>query len=141
MSLVADTGGLYALFDADDRHHVEVKKVVERERGIIILPALVLAELDYLLLAHLGVDAELGLLEDIASGAFVLEPLTSEDVARCREILERYRDLKPGLADASVVATCERLGITRVLTLDERDFRVLQPTSGRPFTLLPADDA
>ena len=34
MTLVADTGGLYALFDADDKHHAAVRKIVEREPGL-----------------------------------------------------------------------------------------------------------
>ena len=47
MALVADTGALYALYDADDLHHAAVRQVVEGERGPIILPVVILAELDY----------------------------------------------------------------------------------------------
>jgi hypothetical protein len=46
--------------------------------------------------------------------------------------VESYPDLKPGLAHAAVVATAEDLGIHRILTLDERDFRVLRPSAARP---------
>ena len=59
MALVADTGALYALYDADDLHHAAVRQVVEGERGPIILPVVILAELDYLLREFLGVKAEL----------------------------------------------------------------------------------
>jgi predicted nucleic acid-binding protein len=41
--------------------------------------------------------------------------------------------------DASVIATAERLGTLRILTLDERDFRAVRSQSGQPFVLLPAD--
>lgn len=45
MALVADTGALYALYDADDLHHAAVRQVVEGERGVIIIPVVILAEL------------------------------------------------------------------------------------------------
>jgi predicted nucleic acid-binding protein len=43
------------------------------------------------------------------------------------------------LADASVIATAERLGTRRILTVDERHFRVVRASDGKPFILLPAD--
>jgi predicted nucleic acid-binding protein len=43
------------------------------------------------------------------------------------------------LADASVITTADRLGIRRILTVDERDFRAVQSGRGIPFTLVPAD--
>ena len=61
------------------------------------------------------------------------------DVAAAVEIIERYRDLDIGLTDASLVVLAGRYGTERILTLDERHFRVLRAPSGRPFTLLPAD--
>jgi predicted nucleic acid-binding protein len=138
MTLVADTGGLYALYDADDVHHASVRQVISQERGTLIVPTVILAELDYLLREFLGVDAELDFLAGLASGAYTLEPLTAADLARCRELIAMYRDLDLGLVDAAVIATAERLGIDRILTVDERDFRVVRPRN-RPFVLLPAD--
>jgi predicted nucleic acid-binding protein len=37
------------------------------------------------------------------------------------------------------MATAERLGIRRILTVDERHFRVVRSADGKPFQLLPAD--
>lgn len=139
MTVVADSGAIYALYDADDKHHASVRAAIEAEPGAIVLPIIALAELDYLLMEFLGVDAELDFLADLSQGAFALESVSQADLDRCREILSAYRDLKPGLVDASVVAVAERLSHTRILTVDERHFRVLQPRSGKPFTLLPAD--
>jgi uncharacterized protein len=138
VSLVADTGGLYALFDADDAHHQAVRRVVEQERGAILVPVPILGELDYLLREFLGVDAELDFLDGVIGGAFTLEPFTPPDLARCREIIAAYRDLDLGLVDAAVMAVAERLRIRRILTVDERDFRAVKPRHGH-FILLPAD--
>ena len=38
MALICDTGGVYAMHDADDPHHAAVKFVVEVERGPLLLP-------------------------------------------------------------------------------------------------------
>ena len=138
MTLVADTGGLYALFDADDTYHEAVRQVIEQERGPLIVPTVILAELDYLLREFLGVDAELDFVDSLIRGAFTLEPLTAVDLARCRELIEGYRDLDLGLADAAVIATAERLNLRRILTVDERDFGAVKPRHGA-FVLLPAD--
>jgi hypothetical protein len=138
MTLVADFGALYALYDADDDHHEAVQQIVAHERGSIIVPTAILSEIDYLLREFLGVDAEIDFLDGLIAGAYMLEPLIRADLDRCRELIATCRDLDLGLADASVIATAERLGITRILTVDERDFRAVRPKTG-PFTLLPAD--
>ena len=49
------------------------------------------------------------------------------------------RDLDLGLADASVIATAERLEVYRILTVDERDFRAVRTVRGDSLVLLPAD--
>ncbi len=139
MSLIADTGGLYGLFDADDKHHEAIRSIVAAESGPIVVPAAILGELDYLLREYLGVEAELNFLDNLISGAFTLEPLTSEDLVRSRELIAQYRDLDLGLADSAVIATAERLGVHRILTVDLRDFRAVKPRTGSPFVLLPAD--
>ena len=79
--------------------------------------------------------AELRFLHDITIGAFTLEPFTSADVHRCRDLLQTYADLKLGLADAAVITTADRLGIRRILTVDQRDFRAVQSSRGTPFVL------
>ena len=139
MALIADSGAVYALYDVADRHHNAVVRVLDEEPGLIYLPVALVAELDYLLREFLGIDAELSFLEDLAEGAYSLEPFLEEDLKRCRELIAKYRNLDLGLADASVMATAERLEVYRILTVDERDFRAVRSKSGQPFLLLPAD--
>lgn len=139
MTLVADSGALYALYDADDRHHLAVRKVIETHRGSIIIPVAILAEVDYLLREFLNIDAELDFLASLQDGAFELASLTDSDLERCRELIAKYRNLDLGLADAAVIATAERLGAHQILTVDERDFRIVVSKQGKAFSLLPAD--
>jgi uncharacterized protein len=138
-SIVVDSGAVYALYDADDLHHAGVRAVIEQHRGPLVLPLVLLSEIDYLLREFLGVDAELDFLASVDSGAFALEPFTGSDLTRARELIAAYRDRDLGLADAAVVATAERLRVHHLLTVDERDFRAVVPADGRPFALLPAD--
>jgi predicted nucleic acid-binding protein len=139
MAVVCDTGAVYALYDADDDHHFECRAFVEAERGPLLLPVVLLAEIDYLLSTRLGSDAALKFLESLASGAFTLVGVSHEDLTRCRELMSQYRDLPLGLADASVVATAGRLQIQRILTVDQRHFRAIQPRGLPHLIILPAD--
>lgn len=139
MALICDTGGVYALHDADDAHHARAMAAIEREPGPFWLPVILMAEIDYLLTTRLGVDAALDFLESVEQGEFTLTPLLGEDLTRCRELVGQYRDLGLGLADASVAATAERLKLRRLLSVDERHFRAVQPRGLDHFILLPFD--
>ena len=139
MPLIAASGAVYALYDARDRHHARVAEVVKNENGALVIPMAILAEIDYLLRVRLGSRAVGRFLEGIAIGGFTLEPFTAHDLSRCQTLLKMYPALDLGLADASVIATADRKGIRRILTVDLRDFRVVRAADGKPFTLLPAD--
>jgi uncharacterized protein len=139
MALICDTGAVYAIYDADDLQHGAVKAAVEAEPGALLLPVVLLAEIDYLLSQRLSIDAALDFLESVERGALTLVMPSEDDLIRCRDLMVRYRDLNVGIADASVVATAERLGIQRLLTLDERHFRTIKPRTFSHFILLPAD--
>jgi uncharacterized protein len=47
------------------------------------------------------------------------------------------RNLDLGAADASIVALAERLGVTRIATVDRRDFTVVRPKHVPALELLP----
>ena len=109
------------------------------EAETLVTTELVVAEADYLILERLGLDVELAFLEDLARGTFVVECLTREELRLAREVVERYGSLRLGLADASLVVLAQRYRSHRLLTLDERAFRTVQPLQGGSFIVLPAD--
>lgn len=137
--IVLDTSGLLAAIDANQRHHQQTRAALEADPGPYLLSPFVLAEIDYLVSRHVGPDAELALLQEVAGGSYTLEPFSSEDVEVAAEVIETYRDLNVGLADASIAVLAARHDMTRVLSLDERHFRAMRPLQGESFTLLPAD--
>ena len=137
--IIADTSGLLAAMDPDEQHHEACRAVVENHPEPLVVSPFVLAELDYLIRSKLGIDAELVMLDDMAAGAYQLAEMLPADVAACRSLIARYRDLDLGLADASNMILASRLRTTSILTLDERHFRAVRTSNGRPFRLLPAD--
>jgi predicted nucleic acid-binding protein len=141
VALIVDAGALYAQADADEPRHAEVAQILRGERELLVTTELAIAEADYMILDRLGPDVELAFVDDLVSGTFVVECLTRDDLARARGVVERYRDLRLGLADASLVVLAQRHGTTRILSFDERAFRTVAPLQGGTFTVLPADAA
>jgi uncharacterized protein len=139
VTLIADTGPLYAHADRRDPDFAAVLGTIDQERGDIVVSAFAAAEVDYLLLRDFGVDVEASFVADLASGAFRLESLTRRELAEAHRQVLRYRDLELGLADASLVVLAGRFATTRLLTFDERHFRAVEPLQGGRFTLLPMD--
>jgi predicted nucleic acid-binding protein len=48
-----------------------------------------------------------------------------------------HADARIGFVDASAVALAERLGVSRILTLDRRDFGLVRPRHVGAFLILP----
>lgn len=137
--VLIDTSGLLAALFADQDGHRECAAALLAADGPLVLSPFVLAELDYLIGRLDGVDSQLALLDEVSRGAYELVTFSAHDVGLARSIAGRYRDLRVGLADASIVVLARRLSETDVLTLDERHFRVL--AAEHPLRLLPADVA
>lgn len=139
MALVVDAGALYAQADADEPRHAAVAEILRAERESLITSELAVAEADYLILERLGVNVELAFIEDLAAGTFEVECLTRDELRVARRLVEQHRDLRIGLADASLVVLADRFRTTRLLSFDERAFRTVAPLGGGTFTILPAD--
>lgn len=139
--IVVDTSGLLAVLDEGQAKHRQALAAIGSPHPALLLSPFVLAELDYLLTTRVGQQAERSLLNQVAGGSLALEPFGADDVGRADEIIERYEDLRLGLADASIVVLAERYDVLEVLTLDERHFRAVRGPGGKPFRLLPADAA
>jgi predicted nucleic acid-binding protein len=111
--------------------------LLETDPGPLAVPILVVTEVVYLLATRLGHAAEVRFLGDLASGAFVIVEVHPDDWLRIAELVSTYRDLGLGTVDASIVAVAERLGSTRIATLDRRDFGAVRPQHVAAFELLP----
>ena len=137
MAVVADTGPLYALADADDEFHSTVKTWAGKNKEAVIVPGSVVVEVCYLVLEHLGPAAEIAFLQSLANREMLLEQPTAKDLERSTQILKQYRDSQFGMVDATVMAMAERLNVQTVLTLDHRHFSIYRPQHVNLFTLVP----
>ena len=137
--ILVDASGLLSALFSDQRHHEACAAALLNAAPPLIVSPFVLAEADYLITKYAGIPVELEFLADVAAGAYEVAPLGASDVGRAVQVVDRFRNLDVGLADASVVVLAERYGTTDVLTLDERHFRSLRTENGKPFRLLPVD--
>jgi predicted nucleic acid-binding protein len=137
--ILLDTSGLLSALDESQRHHADCATLLNGAAPPLLLSPFVLAELDYLLMRHIGQHAQTALLEEVARGAYQLELFDAADIARAKTVIDRYADLQIGLADASIVVLAERHAVSEVLTLDERHFRAMRIEKRKRFRILPFD--
>ena len=70
-----------------------MRKAIDYEPEAIIVPIVILAELDYLPREFLEVYTDLGFPKAVGSNAFALELFITTDLERCRELISDYCDL------------------------------------------------
>lgn len=137
MALICDTGPLYAAMDIADQDHVACARLLETTDEQVLVPAPVVVELDWLVGQRLGPDAFLSFLADSLDGLLEVVDLQTQDYLRVRELLDRYRDLALGFVDAAVLSVVERLGETKLATLDHRHFTIVRPRHVPAIRLVP----
>ena len=137
MALICDTGPLYAAMDVADQDHDACSRLLESINEPVLVPSPVVVELDWLAGQRLGPDAFLRFLADAEDGRLDFVDLQPQDLARVRELLDRYRDLSLGFVDAAVLAIVERLGEPKLATLDHRHFTIVRPRHVPALQLVP----
>jgi predicted nucleic acid-binding protein len=105
----------------------------------VIVPALVLTEVDYFLRQERPAMRKLiaELLDP--STTYELEPVIPTDLVRAMEIDARFANLELGLVDATVATVAERRRQYRVLTIDRTHFSAVRvgPHFKQALTLVP----
>ena len=139
MTLIIDAAPLVALADTADRMREPVRAVLATEKGPLVIPAPVTAEIDYLLGVHHGGLARRRFIADLAAGRFTVAGLERADYQTVIDLETRYADLDLGLADCALVVLAARYQTDRILSFDERHLRAVAPLRGGAFTLVPFD--
>ena len=131
--IIADTGFWLALANTADRHHARAREALDGLDEGLITTWPVMTETCHLLLARLGIQAQLAFISSAERSAFEIVQLNNEHLARIGELMRKYRDLPMDLADASLVVLAEILGSGRILSTDPRDFRTYRWKNRKPF--------
>ncbi len=137
MKVIVDTSFLIASVNRKDVRHMDCARIVRSLTDTVIVPVTVLPEAGYLIDKQLGHTALRRFLLGMIASDMVVEQVGKPDLVRSHAILEQYADARVDFVDATIVALAERLGVTRVLTLDQRHFRLFRPAHCPAFELLP----
>lgn len=128
-------GPLYAVVDEDDDYHSVARATLERAELRLVIPALVVAEVTYMVGRRLGPSLEADFLRGLEG--FDVHGPAPEDFLRMADLVEQYGDFPLGGTDASVIALAERLGTHAVVTFDRRHSAAVRPQHCRVLYLLP----
>ena len=137
MTAILDTSFLLATTNTKDRNHRRVLNVARTINDPLILPVSVIPEVCYLIASRLGHKAMRLFLKQLIASDTILESITTTDLQRVTEILDKYADSQLDFVDATLIVIAERRNITRILTLDRRDFTIVRPKHCSHFEILP----
>ncbi len=118
--ILVDAGPLVAIVDSDDQHHASCLSALREldEPIATIWPPI--TEAMYLLSdLPKGQEAVWQLMQN---GSIKILSLDATDVPRIRELTHRYADLPIDFPDAALLRVAEREGVTKIFTVDRRDF-------------------
>jgi predicted nucleic acid-binding protein len=133
---VADTSFIVALHNRRDQAHVKCLALYNQMQTIY-LPQSTLSEVCYLLTKGGGNRATSSFLRSLVNVKYQLLALEQRDLERTADILDKYHDARLDFVDATIAAVAERLNITRLLTLDTRDFSLMRLRHAPYFEILP----
>lgn len=134
--ILLDTGPIVAFFDASDNYYKTCVAVLKDINESLATTWPVLTEAFYLL--GFSWKAQDNLWEFIMRGGIEIFSLNDKQQLRCRQLMEKYRDLPMDLADGTLVVLAESNKIKKIFTLDHRDFRIYKPAHINSFSLLPS---
>jgi hypothetical protein len=139
VTLILDTGPLVGLADAAEPRFGSILRSLEHERGDLIIPCPVTAEVDYLLSERFGALPQERFVADISSGTYRAECLSAEEHGDVLRLMRQYRDPRvPALPTFSVVVLAARFHTTRILV--RRTALSRQRRLRADVHLLPLDD-
>lgn len=133
---LTDTGPLVGIIDADDDHHAACTAELPRLASPMVTPWPCFTEAMYLLGESLGHSGQEDLWELVDKGLLVIHESSLAERIRMRELMVKYKDTPMDLADSSLVAAAEVLGVRRIFTVDS-DFVVYRLPGKQAFEIVP----
>jgi predicted nucleic acid-binding protein len=139
--IIADTGGLLRALarTANGRPSFPEYETALTSARLVIVPGLVLAEVDYFLRDERAAMRKLIAEIFDPETRYEFESPRPSDLVRALELDAKFNELNLGLVDGTVAALAERRQIYRVLTTDRRDFTTIRigPRLSGALELLP----
>lgn len=138
VDVIVDTSFLYALYNDKDPDH-ELCLLTAEIYPYVLIPDVVLTEAAFLFRRFGGARAVSLFLRSLSQRKPFLARVTYTDVQRAYEVMEEYRAGRTELdfVDCSIIAIAERYKITKVCTLDHRDFQIIRTKHHGFLDILP----
>jgi len=134
--ILIDTGPVVSFFDKRDANHRICVETLKNLETTFLTTIPVITEAFHLLGYSWHVQNELW--EIVEEGFLRIYNIDTNILKRCRELMSKYHDLPMDFADASLVAVAEKEDISKIFTLDHKDFKTYRTKSGKFFRLLPS---
>jgi predicted nucleic acid-binding protein len=134
--ILCDAGPLIALLDVDDKKHKVCTAMLSNLPGPLLTTWPCLAEAMYLLGQYGGHPDQDKLWGLVEQNIIVLHVSSDIECMRMRVLMNQYKNVPMDLADASLVAVAEVLGISRIFTTDS-DFYIYRINSTGVFEVVP----
>ena len=133
--VLLDTGPWVATIDSGDNKHKQCLKWIKGHKGKFISTLAVLTEALYLL--NHNVKAQQACFSWVHAGVVKLVELEPEMLGRAEKLMLKYKDIPMDFADATMVVLAEKLGVSRIFTLDRRGFEVFKYDRRKKFEIVP----
>ena len=133
---LTDTGPLVALNNRNDADYDNCRLILPTLRYPLLTTWPCFTESIYLLGKVIGYPAQRELWSTVTDGLLILHTLTDAERERMRLLMDKYRDAPMDLADASLVAAAETLGVQAIFTLDKH-FYAYRKANGQAFHVVP----
>jgi uncharacterized protein len=133
--VLVDTGPLVAILSRADQYHDTCVEALRQMPGPLLSCWPVITEAAWLLRGHPRAIQQL--LGSLDGGFLELLSLSGSEGVAIADVMKKYADIRPQLADAALVYLAARDGIDTIFTLDQRDFSVYRSGRKRPFRILP----
>ncbi len=128
--VLADTGPLVALFDADDRDHGRVVEFLRTFSGVLGTTWPVVTEVTHLL--DFSLDKQVEFLDWVSRGGVAVAEIGTQDLAPIAALMKKYGDTPMDFADATLVFVADRTNTPQIMTLDD-DFYVYRIRGNKAF--------
>ncbi len=136
LDAIADTSFIVGMALVTEHKHNDCLRVYRQLRHIGLLEA-AYAEIAFMLTREGGIGATARFFSELQTSKYVPVSLEAQDYPRIGELLAKYADSEIDFVDIAIVASAERLKVSHILTLDQRDFQILRPNHINHFEILP----
>ena len=133
--VVVDTGPIVAYLSRRDALHDRATDQFKRLRAPVYTTWPVLTEAAWLLREYENPERRLH--DFVQTGAVAVLNLPEDALGWIADLTDQYKDLRPQLADASLLYIAQQLKTDTVFTFDRRDFSVYRLTGNEPVKIVP----